>query len=403
MAILLQPINREQVKRLAGLIDFYYYKGIPVARKWPTYVNFKPRGRTIESNAAFKASRANLAYLDSDLVHALRLTYSGKRRAWLDAYTRRFMNTWKLKKAIPDFIQHMHAHFSETNLEVIFQTHNATPVQAKIFSSGKIAKKETKKCQGKWETCPDEPDLPPDIIIEQIPDITIISLDNITAQWAQGQYKSCFGSLPSLSQFYLLWNGCKNYPYWTGSYYYPAHLLAYYSDNFMPPPPYRGQVFWHVSYLRVSFSEWYAVHTFDPSHITFRFFNDYPYPRGSCFCGSQTENELDCSSYSLSITIPVIDDWLIDGTVDIPFWPNINNQFTPSVKNPYFGLYLSLQNGEKGACSISKVQESTFKKFLIPLDYVQQKGLNNIYLNPVFLDGSRVPPACVKISTLLVK
>jgi len=35
MAVLKQPINRVQVDTLSGVVDFYYWRGLPCARKWP--------------------------------------------------------------------------------------------------------------------------------------------------------------------------------------------------------------------------------------------------------------------------------------------------------------------------------------------------------------------------------
>jgi hypothetical protein len=37
MARLAQPASREVIDTLAGVVDFYLWKGIPVARKWPRY------------------------------------------------------------------------------------------------------------------------------------------------------------------------------------------------------------------------------------------------------------------------------------------------------------------------------------------------------------------------------
>lgn len=35
MAVLKQQFTQAQVDTLSGAIDFYYWKGLPVARKWP--------------------------------------------------------------------------------------------------------------------------------------------------------------------------------------------------------------------------------------------------------------------------------------------------------------------------------------------------------------------------------
>lgn len=47
MARISHPWNAVLIKAMKGTLDFYYWKGIPVVRSWPTYrpQNFSPRSR----------------------------------------------------------------------------------------------------------------------------------------------------------------------------------------------------------------------------------------------------------------------------------------------------------------------------------------------------------------------
>lgn len=47
MARISDPWNKTLIKGMKGTLDFYYWKGIPVVRSWPTYrpQNFSPASR----------------------------------------------------------------------------------------------------------------------------------------------------------------------------------------------------------------------------------------------------------------------------------------------------------------------------------------------------------------------
>jgi len=88
-------ISVKTVKALAGWIDFYYWKGIPVARKWPDWHNFKMSTGQKRSSAIFANSRTAIKKITPKLREKYRLMTIGKKKAWLDSVTGQYMAYWK--------------------------------------------------------------------------------------------------------------------------------------------------------------------------------------------------------------------------------------------------------------------------------------------------------------------
>jgi hypothetical protein len=53
---LLTPITATQIKLFRGTVDFYYWKGIPVARKWPRTPKLPTSPEYMATQQAFKDS-----------------------------------------------------------------------------------------------------------------------------------------------------------------------------------------------------------------------------------------------------------------------------------------------------------------------------------------------------------
>lgn len=97
-------ISKEMVKALSGYIDFYYWKGIPVARKWPDWHNFKMSEGQKASSAVFSHSRKVIHSFSEKLRERYRLMTIGKRKAWLDSVTGAYMSYWKITGSEPSTV-----------------------------------------------------------------------------------------------------------------------------------------------------------------------------------------------------------------------------------------------------------------------------------------------------------
>jgi len=100
-----KAFGREQVKMFAGTIDFYYWRGIPVARKWPK----KPTPPYTEKQAAamqaMAQSRQDLKQLSGKVISAWRQQAQGLRAPWLDEYTKQYMLYWGMYHTLPHVLQ----------------------------------------------------------------------------------------------------------------------------------------------------------------------------------------------------------------------------------------------------------------------------------------------------------
>jgi hypothetical protein len=99
-----KSFSDEMVKSLSGIIDFYYWKGIPCARQWPRKTNLPPSAAVLGSRLAFKKSREDLRLLSGATRAAWAACCAGKRQPWLDYYTSIYMRLWKNYKKFPPVV-----------------------------------------------------------------------------------------------------------------------------------------------------------------------------------------------------------------------------------------------------------------------------------------------------------
>jgi len=90
--------SREMIDKLSGVIDFYYWRGIPVARRWPRKTTIPPSAAMLASRAAFADSRRDLKFVSGKVRAAWAVSAVCARQAWLDYYTSIYMRTYKLYK-----------------------------------------------------------------------------------------------------------------------------------------------------------------------------------------------------------------------------------------------------------------------------------------------------------------
>jgi len=88
-------ISTQIIKSLAGVVDFYYWKGIPVARSWPKRSSVSTSPNVLASRQAFIDSRIDLKQVTGVVRLAWAQSAHGVTEAWLDYYTHQYMRYWR--------------------------------------------------------------------------------------------------------------------------------------------------------------------------------------------------------------------------------------------------------------------------------------------------------------------
>jgi hypothetical protein len=99
-----KSFSAEMVRDLSGVVDFYYWKKIPVARLWPRKTNLPPSAAMLGARNAFTQSRIDLRSVQGPARVAWSVSSTGKKQAWLDYYTSIFMRTWRDFKRYPPVV-----------------------------------------------------------------------------------------------------------------------------------------------------------------------------------------------------------------------------------------------------------------------------------------------------------
>ena len=89
------------VRDFSQIVDFYYWKGIPVARLWPRKTLIPPSSAMMGARLAFIQSRVDLRSVPHDIRQLWREHSTGKKQAWLDYYTGVYMRVWRDYKRYP--------------------------------------------------------------------------------------------------------------------------------------------------------------------------------------------------------------------------------------------------------------------------------------------------------------
>jgi len=99
-----KSFSAEMVRDLSGILDFYYWKGIPCVRTWPRKTNLPPSAAMLGARLAFTQSRIDLRAVSGAVRAAWAACSMGKKQAWLDYYTSIFMRSWKDYKLYPPVV-----------------------------------------------------------------------------------------------------------------------------------------------------------------------------------------------------------------------------------------------------------------------------------------------------------
>jgi len=403
MAILRQGLNRSQVNKLAGVLDFYYWKGIPVVRKWPQYHNFVPSPRTQESNAAFKASREILKALGADIVAAYGQTYIGKKRAWVDAFTRRFMHAWKILGVVPPVVTTLEKEYTASGLEITFTGTNETPLTGHLHQGQNPEQFETERCRGIMKKEPDEPRLPE--VWENVEDepetektVNNIGVTGLSRGWKD---RTRVGKpLQTIAE--QTWAALQAW-YWSGGgYSNVTNLLLSATGNGYPSFTVTISAEWNK--IRVDFSDWYDVYpTTDPERLTIHFTNTRPIKAGHVVIGDMDDESHSCAGSPLEISIDVKPAWKGQSTVDMYILADCYTPYYPPHTNWQGGFAILPYDPGTGFISLSKPAGEAGRKWTIPTGLVTPATEINSYIDFTTAAGLLIPPAPLRISTIPTK
>lgn len=96
MARLTAMPNQAIVDTLAGVIDFYYWKGIPVARKWPHWPARVAHAEEKAAQERFAYAQQMWVFLPEFLKAQYRLMAASTPVTARDIFTRAYLNASRL-------------------------------------------------------------------------------------------------------------------------------------------------------------------------------------------------------------------------------------------------------------------------------------------------------------------
>lgn len=403
MAKLSQGLNRQTVGALRGYLDFYYWKGIPVIRKWPDYSNFVPRAGTAASNAAFAESRKTIQLIVPQMRDALRQACIGKRRAWVDAFTRRYMHAWKLTGEIPPTLIKIEKEYIDGALNIYFETTPNHTITGHLHFGENPIVYETGSCRGAPDKRPDENEIPEIWIGEETPPEEGIEVDNITVEKGYGYSKAAQSFGYTWDQVCsLVWPNWLR-TNWSGGWqklqdHYNRGLTGY------PPWPLSSQVVSGKVNWIVHFSDWYDLYpTIHPTKITIRMHNylDSGVAQIKSESGKGFTQRVDAGENEF--TFDVAEEWQTPENVTILLEPDAGRTFCCSAIGQYLGYKLEGTTSEKGMVSLSRPPGPPERKWTVPPGIINPAHEDKYYIDYTLADGTKIPPMAVQISAIPTK
>jgi hypothetical protein len=248
-------ISQETIKALAGIIDFYYWKGIPCARKWPDWTHFKPSPRQKASIEAFKKIREDIKKLQIEVVNLWRQSCVGKTNSWVDLFTFLWFQFWKAGiDPAPVLTRYR---ISETTDTIFLEMDFTAPVQSHIAIADGYHKgtRRITPQKGRPQPCWDPPKpKQPRFRIEPIPIIQPTGAEEkLILEFVDTQGKIGYGrSMNYEEAVHQAWWYALNTE-WTWPYIpYPGFQV----DAYSYPGMKEGQIIYFVSvYIR---RDWYV-------------------------------------------------------------------------------------------------------------------------------------------------
>ena len=169
MAIV-RGFNRETIRAFNGTVDFYYWKGIPVARAWPDWSNFKPSENQALSMAAYTEANAQIKKISGRLRAYYRALTAGQKSSWLDVVRGSFMRTWKQYRVYPPVLLDAEMTDEGDSWKVITSWSHSSDIRAAIIADVYDDEKQNIEKKGIPAECTAppygplvlDPDVPPD-------------------------------------------------------------------------------------------------------------------------------------------------------------------------------------------------------------------------------------------------
>ena len=97
-------LSASVIKGFRGVLDFYYWRGRAVCRRWPKPGRQPNTHAQLVSRAAFRASRYDLKKMSGAVRAAWAPPFTGRRQAWLDYYTGMYLSFFKQSGRYPPVI-----------------------------------------------------------------------------------------------------------------------------------------------------------------------------------------------------------------------------------------------------------------------------------------------------------
>jgi len=165
-----EGFSKETIRAFQKTVDFYYWKGIPVARAWPDWSNFKPSANQKLSMAAMAASRVGIKQISPELRKTYRALTFGKRANWLDVVTGSFLRGWKITRANPPVLLDIVFEKQDTQWKITAQFDHSSNIYASVLSRVYVSETEYHEKKGMDSPCVEppfgplvlDPDTPPE-------------------------------------------------------------------------------------------------------------------------------------------------------------------------------------------------------------------------------------------------
>jgi hypothetical protein len=150
-------ISLETIKALSGIIDFYYWKGIPVARKWPDWTHFRPSPRQKAAMEALKKIWADIKKLSPEVIDLWRQSCVGKTNSWVDLFKYLWYSYWK-KGIDPAPVMTKYTK-TETDTEIFLEMEFTAPISSELHFGDGYTKgtRRTTEQKGRQVVCWDPP------------------------------------------------------------------------------------------------------------------------------------------------------------------------------------------------------------------------------------------------------
>lgn len=111
MAKLKHPFNGEQVRGFKGVLDFYYWHGIPVVRKWPRPSNLNPTPAQHAQRAAFTHANDWISQTTEPMKVGWRATVAAPQMTWTDYVRPVQIKCYQRQAVMPPYLIHHLAMF----------------------------------------------------------------------------------------------------------------------------------------------------------------------------------------------------------------------------------------------------------------------------------------------------